>query len=97
MEKKYINWPYVLKNPVFGTKSKGTAAGADAAKLQGMYYQGDDKLFDQNELDVRLLKYSYAVMVLRNASNYKADKSKKTFGFYFPRYSACLSRYTCLA
>ena len=81
--KKYINWAYVTKNPIFGVKKGGTAAGADATKLQGMYYQGDDKLFDQNELDVRLLKYSYAVMVLRNAANNRLDKSKKRSDFIF--------------
>jgi sulfatase modifying factor 1 len=29
-------------------------------KLQGMYYQGDDRVFDRNEIDVRLLKYNFS-------------------------------------
>jgi len=82
--KKWINWDYVTKNPVFGAPKKGApAGGGGAAKLQGMYYQGDDKVFDQNELDVRLLKYNYASMVLRNAANFKNDKSKKRSDFIF--------------
>src|SRR6202000_3470343 len=78
--KKYINWAYVKKYPVMSPK-KGANAGAAASKLQGMYYQGDDRVFDRNELDVRLLKYTYALPVLREASNYKNDKTKKRSDF----------------
>jgi sulfatase modifying factor 1 len=78
--KKYINWGYVKKYPVMSTK-KGKASAANAAKLQGMYYQGDDRVFDRDELDVRLLKYNFALMVLRNASDYKNDKTKKRSDF----------------
>ena len=53
--KKYINWAYVKKNPVMSPK-KGNGAASAAAKLQGMYYQGDDRLFDRNELDVVIKK-----------------------------------------
>ncbi len=49
-----------------------------------MYYQGDDRVFDRNELDVRLLKYNYALMKLRDASDNRNDKTQKTFGFHFP-------------
>jgi gliding motility-associated lipoprotein GldK len=76
--KKYINWNYVKKNPIWGNK-KGQAA--NASKLQGMYYQGDDRVFDRNELDVRILKYNYSIMVLRDAANYKNDKSKRRSDF----------------
>jgi len=55
--KKYINWAYVKHYPLSYFSAKGNkAAAANVAKLQGMYYQGDDRVFDRNELDVRLLK-----------------------------------------
>ncbi|MDB4999437.1 MAG: gliding motility-associated lipoprotein [Mucilaginibacter sp.] len=77
--KKYINWDYVDKNPVFSVKGKNAAANAQ--KLQGLYYQGDDRVFDRNELDVRLLKYNYALFTYREASNYRNDKTKKRSDF----------------
>ncbi len=83
--KKYINWNYVAKNPVFsggrGKGKAGAAASANQSKLQGMYYQGDDRIFDKNEIDVRLLKYNYALMVLREASNNRFDKTKRRSDF----------------
>ncbi|MDB5024859.1 MAG: SUMF1/EgtB/PvdOfamily nonheme iron enzyme [Mucilaginibacter sp.] len=80
--KKYINWAYVKHYPIsFNGSKKGNAA--HAAKLQGMYYQGDDRVFDRNELDVRLLKYNYSLMKLRDASDYKNDKTKKRSDFIF--------------
>ena len=52
--KKYINWAYVKHYPIsFNPRRKGNAA--NVAKLQGMFYQGLDRVFDRNELDVRLL------------------------------------------
>jgi gliding motility-associated lipoprotein GldK len=80
--KKYINWDYVKKYPVMSPR-KGAAAAAAGAKLQGMYYQGDDRVFDRNELDVRLLKYNYATMIYRTAADYKNDKTKKRSDFIF--------------
>jgi sulfatase modifying factor 1 len=80
--KKYINWDYVKKFPVMSPR-KGAGAAAAGAKLQGMYYQGDDRVFDRNELDVRLLKYNYATMIYRTAANYKDDKTKKRSDFIF--------------
>lgn len=77
--KKYINWEYVKKYPVWNTKGKGQAN--NAAKLDGMYYQGDDRVFDRNEIDVRLLKYNYSTVVLRNAANYRYDKTKRRSDF----------------
>lgn len=80
--KKYINWAYVKHYPLtFDASKKGNAA--HAAKLQGMYYQGDDRVFDRNELDVRLLKYNYSLMKLRDAADYKNDKTKKRSDFIF--------------
>lgn len=78
--KKYINWNYVRHYPIsFSGKGKGNAA--NAAKLQGMFYQGDDRVFDRNELDVRLLKYNYSLFVERDAANYRWDKTKKRSDF----------------
>jgi sulfatase modifying factor 1 len=77
--RKYIDWNYVSKNSIWNTRNKNTAGNAQ--KLQGMYYQGDDRVFDRNELDVRLLKYNYSLMVLREASNYRNDPSKKRSDF----------------
>jgi sulfatase modifying factor 1 len=77
--KKYINWKMVDKGGIWGRKN----ATANASKLQDMYYQGDDRVFDRNELDVRLLKYNYSIMVLREASNSRYDKAKKRSDFIF--------------
>jgi len=76
--KKYINWAYVKRNPIWSDK-KGQAG--NASKLQGMYYQGEDRVFDSNEIDIRLLKYNYSLMVLRDAANYKNDKTKRRSDF----------------
>ena len=80
--KKYINWAYVKHYPIsFNAKTKGNASRA--AKLSGMYYQGDDRIYDRNELDVRLLKYNYSLVKLRMAADYKNDKTKKRSDFIF--------------
>jgi gliding motility-associated lipoprotein GldK len=76
--KKFINWAYVKRNPIWSNK-KGQAG--NASKLQGMYYQGDDRVFDRNEIDIRILKYNYSIMVLRDAANYKNDKTKRRSDF----------------
>jgi sulfatase modifying factor 1 len=78
--KKYINWQYVKRYPIWGAGSK-KAASPNATKLQGMFYQGDDRVFDRNELDVRLLKYNYSMLLPREAANYKNDKTKKRSDF----------------
>ncbi|MGZ3751589.1 MAG: T9SS ring complex lipoprotein PorK/GldK [Mucilaginibacter sp.] len=81
--KKYINWTYVKHYPLSYYRIKGNDKGGAAklAKLQGMYYQGDDRIFDRNELDVRLLKYNYSVLSYRNAADYRNDKTKKRSDF----------------
>jgi gliding motility-associated lipoprotein GldK len=79
--KKYINWAYVSKNPIWNAHSK--AGAANASKLDGMYYQGDDRVFDKNEIDVHLLKYQYSIMELRDAANHRGDKTKKRSDFIF--------------
>ncbi len=76
---KYINWDYVKKNPIWRAGKKGQEG--NTTKLQSMYYQGDDRIFDRNELDVRLLKYNYAVPDLRAAADNKNNKDKKRSDF----------------
>ncbi|WP_121812608.1 T9SS ring complex lipoprotein PorK/GldK [Mucilaginibacter kameinonensis] len=76
--KKFINWDYVKRNPIWS--SKGGQA-SNAQKLQGMYYQGDDRVFDRNEVDVRLLKYNYALFTLREAADHHNDKTKHRSDF----------------
>ncbi|TWR23855.1 SUMF1/EgtB/PvdOfamily nonheme iron enzyme [Mucilaginibacter pallidiroseus] len=79
--KKFIDWKYVEKNPPFSTRNRGAAGNAQ--KLQGIYYQGDDRVFDRNEVDVRMLKYNYALFTLRDASNLRNDKTKRRSDFIF--------------
>jgi sulfatase modifying factor 1 len=73
---KYIDWDYVAKNPPFSTNVR-KGQPDNSSKLTNMYYQGDDRVFDRNEIDVKLLKYTYAVMNLRTAANNQNDKTKK--------------------
>ncbi len=79
-DKKYINWDYVRRYPVFRGGKKGQAD--NMSKLNNMFYQGDDRVFDRNELDVRMLKYSYALTDLRAAAT-NGDKTKKRSDFIF--------------
>ncbi|WDF78899.1 SUMF1/EgtB/PvdO family nonheme iron enzyme [Mucilaginibacter sp. AW1-7] len=76
--KKYINWAYVKKNPVWSNR-KGAAS--NRSKLQGMFYQNEDRVFDRDEIDVRLLKYNYALMVLRDAANHRNDPKSRRSDF----------------
>ncbi|WP_211309850.1 SUMF1/EgtB/PvdO family nonheme iron enzyme [Mucilaginibacter yixingensis] len=78
--RKYIDWAKVSKMPIWGSRGKGNP---NANKLQGMFYQGDDRVFDRDEIDVRLLKYNYSLFVLRDAANYHNDKTKKRSDFIF--------------
>jgi gliding motility-associated lipoprotein GldK len=73
--KKFIDWKKLGKgaNVIWGNNKSGAA---NASKLQNLYYQGDDRVFDRNDLDVRLLKYNFAIMDLRAAADNKKDKTK---------------------
>ncbi|GAB3920896.1 gliding motility lipoprotein GldK [Mucilaginibacter myungsuensis] len=74
--KQFINWDAVNKKyPLW--KSSKNAVNPNTAKLQGMFYQNDDRVFDRDEIDVRLLKYTYSDLDLRAAANGRSDKSKK--------------------
>jgi len=70
---KYIDWKYVATHSPFSTKGKVN----NTSKVQGMYYQGDDRIFNRNELDVRLLKYNYALVDFHTAANTRNNKNKK--------------------
>lgn len=75
---KYIDWKKVGNGSAIWSGKKN-AANAD--KLQAMYYQGEDRIFDRNEVDVRLLKYNFAKMDQRGAANARGDQSKKRSDF----------------
>ncbi len=68
---QYIDWK---KAGTIWSNKKGSAA--NASKLQAMYYQGEDRVFDRNEIDVRLLKYNLEIMKFREAANYRGDKTR---------------------
>lgn len=79
--KQYINWEYVRRNPIWNAARKGQTDNRQ--KLQAMYYQGDDRVFDRDEIDVRQIKYNYSVMQLREAANHAYDKTKRRADFIF--------------
>lgn len=78
--KRYIDWRKVGKGST-SIWSNRRGQNANENKLQGMYYQGDDRIFDRNEIDVRLLKYNYAFFDYRAAANAKNDKTKSRSDF----------------
>jgi sulfatase modifying factor 1 len=78
---KYINWKKVGNGSSIWGGKKGKNAAANLNKLQGMFYQGDDKIFNRNEIDVRLLKYNFAIERLRDAANNRNNKLAKRSDF----------------
>lgn len=80
-DKRYINWKKVGNGSAIWGGKKGRGASANAAKLQAMYYQGEDRVFDRNEIDVRLLKYNFAIMKLRDAANNRNNLTTKRSDF----------------
>ncbi len=79
--RKFIDWKKVGVDGQNIWSSKRNQAYAN--KLQSMYYQGEDRVFDRNELDVRLLKYNFAIMNYRDAANQRANKAKRRSDFIF--------------
>lgn len=72
--KKIIDWKKVGNGKtLWGPKY--------ASKMQPLYYQGEDRVFDRNELDVRFLKYQYSIFNLREATNKRGDRTKKRSDF----------------
>lgn len=79
--RKYIDWKKVGKgSPIWGSGRRGQS-NPNAGKLQAMYYQGEDRVFDRDELDVRLLKYNFAVMKLQEAANNRGNVNAKRSDF----------------
>ena len=61
-ESKHIDWERVRKNSPWNAQSQ-----AQQEALNQMYYQGEDRIFGKNELDVRQLTYHYEWYDLRAA------------------------------
>jgi sulfatase modifying factor 1 len=78
--RKYIDWAKVTRMPIWSNTNK-SKPNPNASKLQGMFYQGDDRLFDRDELDIRILRYNYSTTVLSEAAHYRNDKTKKRSDF----------------
>ncbi|MBC8053374.1 MAG: SUMF1/EgtB/PvdO family nonheme iron enzyme [Sphingobacteriaceae bacterium] len=68
---QYIDWK--KRANIWSNKKAGAA---NASKLQAMYYQGPDRVFDRNEIDVRLLKYNFSLFKFRDAANFRGDKTR---------------------
>jgi sulfatase modifying factor 1 len=80
MGRRYIDWKKVGNgSSIWGKK----ASEANGAKLQAMYYQGEDRVFDRNEIDVRMLKYNFAIMNLREAANNRGNQDARRSDFIF--------------
>ena len=77
--KKYIDWNKVARMPLWGGR-KGRP-NPNAAKLEGMYYSADDRIFDRNEIDVRRLKYNFEDFSYRDAANNHNNKDKRRADF----------------
>ncbi|PWG78777.1 T9SS ring complex lipoprotein PorK/GldK [Pararcticibacter amylolyticus] len=77
---KYIDWRKVGDGAAIWADKKNAGS---ANKLQAMYYQGEDRVFDRNEIDVRLLKYNFAILNLREAANNRGNKNKRRSDFIF--------------
>ncbi len=79
--RKYIDWKKVGNGSgIWGGGRKGAATN-NATKLEPMYYQGEDRVFDRNELDVRMLKYNFAIMRYQDAANNRGNRDAKRSDF----------------
>ncbi|MFZ4261840.1 SUMF1/EgtB/PvdO family nonheme iron enzyme [Sphingobacterium sp. HJSM2_6] len=73
---RHIDWEKVQKSSPWDTKD-----AAKRERLNAMYYQGEDRIFGKNELDVRQLTYHYEWYDLRAAVAAKNDPTKKRSDF----------------
>lgn len=73
---RYIDWDKVNKQSPWKSTDP-----AQRERLASMFYQGEDRVFGRNELDVRLLKYHFEWYDLRAAVVGKNDPSKKRSDF----------------
>src|SRR5690606_34248101 len=73
---RFIDWQKVGDgNGLWGKKNDNKDA------LNQMYYQGDDRIFGRDELDVRLLKYHYEIYNHRMAAANKNNKNMRRSDF----------------
>jgi len=73
---RYIDWKKVNKRSPWKAKDASIRE-----KLTSMYYQGEDRIFGKNEMDVSLLRYHYEEYDLRAAAVAKNDPSKTRTDF----------------
>lgn len=69
---QYIDWDRVQRSSPWRSSDP-----AVQQKIANMYYQGEDRVFGRNELDVRLMEYHYEWYDLQAAVQGRKDKSKK--------------------
>ena len=67
---RLIDWSKVNKGKNIWGKKKGVMND----KIQGMYYQGEDRIFGRDELDISLLKYNYEYFDLKAAAENRDKK-----------------------
>jgi sulfatase modifying factor 1 len=75
---KYIDWEKVRRQSPWRSTDPNVKT-----RLESMYYQGEDKVFGKNEMDVRLIHYHYEWYDLENAIRHKNDKNKKRSDFIY--------------
>lgn len=73
---RHIDWKQVNSNSPWRSSDP-----AVQQQLSNMFYQGEDRIFGRNELDVRLLKYHYEWYDLRSAIAARNDNSKTRSDF----------------
>ncbi|WP_270088621.1 type IX secretion system lipoprotein PorK/GldK [Sphingobacterium sp. SYP-B4668] len=73
---RHIDWNKVNANSPWKTKDAN-----QRERVGSMYYQGEDRIFGKNEIDVRLLKYHYEWYDLRRAIDAKNDPSRSRSEF----------------
>ena len=73
---RHIDWKKVNSRSPWATSDP-----AQRDRLASMFYQGEDRIFGKNELDVRLLKYHFEWYDLRGAIAAKNDPTKTRSDF----------------
>src|SRR5690606_16656362 len=73
---RYIDWKKVNSSSPWKSKDENAKE-----RLSSMFYQGEDRIFGKNELDVRLLRYHYEWYDLRSATAAKNDPTKSRSDF----------------
>ncbi len=75
-DKRYIDWDKVNKKSPWESKDP-----AVLERMSSMYYQGENRIFGKDELDVNLLRYHYEWYDTRAAVDAKSDPTKKRSDF----------------